>query len=101
MVDAQVDFTGLAIYARIAPHKTGYDGIPKGQQINSRKHNIRVNLGWVVGPELMHWAALVGGRGRFLRGPEFVMNRKGQGPMTSVEQRKSLRWGVESGMLRG
>ena len=24
----QVDFTGLAIYARIAPHKTGHAGVP-------------------------------------------------------------------------
>ena len=29
MVDVQVDFTGLAIYARIARHKIGY---PIGQQ---------------------------------------------------------------------
>ena len=29
VVDVQGDFTGLAIYARIAPHKTGY---PIGQQ---------------------------------------------------------------------
>ena len=28
VVDVQVDFTGLAIYARIAPHKTGYAGVP-------------------------------------------------------------------------
>ena len=27
VVDVQVDFTGLAIYARIAPHKTGYAGV--------------------------------------------------------------------------
>ena len=27
-VDVQVDFTGLAIYTRIAPHKTGYAGVP-------------------------------------------------------------------------
>ena len=29
VVDLQVDFTGLAIYARIAPHKTGYNGVPQ------------------------------------------------------------------------
>ena len=28
VVDVQVDFTGLAIYARIAPHKIGYAGVP-------------------------------------------------------------------------
>ena len=28
VVDVQVDFTGLAIYARIAPHKTGYASVP-------------------------------------------------------------------------
>ena len=28
VVDVQVDFTGLAIYARIAPHKTGHAGVP-------------------------------------------------------------------------
>ena len=28
VVDVQVDFTGLAIYARVAPHKTGYAGVP-------------------------------------------------------------------------
>ena len=28
VVDVQVDFTGLAIYARIATRKTGYAGVP-------------------------------------------------------------------------
>ena len=28
VVDVQADFTGLAIYARIATHKTGYAGVP-------------------------------------------------------------------------
>ena len=28
VVDVQVDFTGIAIYARIAPYKTGYAGVP-------------------------------------------------------------------------
>ena len=27
VVDVQVDFTGLAIYARIAPHNKGYAGV--------------------------------------------------------------------------
>ena len=28
VVDVEVDFTGLAIFAGIAPHKTGYAGVP-------------------------------------------------------------------------
>ena len=28
VVDLQGDFSGLAIYARIAPHKKGYAGVP-------------------------------------------------------------------------